>query len=121
MEKGIYTPKVIVGDSVWVRLDNFPAAKVAIRHSYAYGNHVIYMGMGSNLLPAIHKARKMLVEVHFYGECVKQLEFAVEGLKWPTLSRVDQGPLASSQKRRQRLLKSFQGLENSKGVVCPLR
>jgi hypothetical protein len=83
IEKGLFSPKVIVGESIRLQLDNLPAATVSIRHAFVYGRRLIYIPVDGKFVSALQKAKKMSVEVGFYGEPIKQLEFQVEGLKWP--------------------------------------
>lgn len=47
-----------------------------------YSSDVIFFTSTSTLLKKIKKAKKMIVEVQFYQEGNRQIEFNVEGLKW---------------------------------------
>lgn len=80
LEKGLFQAKSIVGNYVRIRLDQGAEQSLRIHQTSVNEPNVVYLKAKPGFVAALKGAKAMQIEIQFYNERVKQLDFAVAGL-----------------------------------------
>ncbi|WP_461129742.1 hypothetical protein [Spirosoma aerophilum] len=81
LEKGLFQAKAIVGHSVRLVLDEDLVQTLPIEPASVFQQNVVNIQARPALVASLKRAKTMRIEVQFYHERNKQLEFNVQGLK----------------------------------------
>lgn len=72
----------IKGGTVRVKFDDEKPMTVEANEPSDYSSDFIFLGSTSKLVSKLKTSKKMILEVEFYDEGARQIEFNVEGLEW---------------------------------------
>lgn len=70
------------GGNVRVRFDDEKPMTVSAEGSSDYSNDVIFLGSTNKIIQKLKNSKRMVIEVEFYNEGKRQVEFDVSGLTW---------------------------------------
>ncbi len=70
------------GGTVRVKFDDEKPMNISASGASDYSSDIIFLNSTSKLISKLKSAKKMIIEVKFYDEGNRQIEFDVEGFKW---------------------------------------
>ncbi|AYO58206.1 hypothetical protein CO230_08765 [Chryseobacterium sp. 6424] len=74
--------QIMTENPVRIKFDDKAPYSLGVNQSTDLSSNIIFLQSSSKVLSDIKKSKKMVIEVDFYKEGMRQVEFNVEGLKW---------------------------------------
>ncbi len=78
----IVSASPIDGGSIRVKFDNEKPMTIGVNGASDYSSDIIFLDSTSKLISKLKSSKKMVIEVEFYNEGNRQIEFDVQGFEW---------------------------------------
>lgn len=70
------------GGTIRVKFDNEKPMTIGVNGASDYSSDIIFLDSTSKLISKLKSSKKMVIEVEFYNEGNRQIEFDVQGFEW---------------------------------------